>query len=389
MTGILRGTCVGCTLVGSSMLLFGFVTQRTQAVYSCLFAFTYVCTLLVGALFLLMIGHASNATWLVPVRRTCERILGALPLLPVLLLPILLFHRELYAWAHWQNLPSAEQLHVRRKLTWLNPSFFVLRSLAYSALLVLFSERLRRLSAKQDSAGDPSEARLARHRMARWSIGGLVLLSFVFTFASWDWVMTLEPTWYSNLYGVYLFAGGLLAALSLLVLAVAYSKRQGDLPDAVSSQHYYALGRLQLTMVVFWAYIGWCHVLQQWIANLPLELSWYVRRWHRGWQWEGVALVVLHFALPFLLLLGRATKKHPKALASVSVWLLLVHAIDVHYLVLPVLHAGWVWHWLDIAALLTFASLSLLMGSLRGRRLAPMPVRDPLLERGLAYEGSP
>lgn len=387
MTAASRGGTAVLGLLASGLLVFGFFVERTQAIYSYLFAFIYVSTVLLGALFLLMIGHASNATWFVPIRRQCEQIVGAVPLMILLVIPILVLARDLYPWTHWQSLPAFDQEHVKRKLFWLNLPFFVGRSLAYVALFVLFAERLRGYSVQQDHAAAGRRAQQLHDSMVNWSVAGLVVLSFALTFASWDWVMTLEPAWYSNLYGVYLFSGGLLSALALTGLAVVFAKRRSLLPATVSVQHYHAIGKLQLTMVIFWAYIGWCHVLQQWIANLPLELIWYVKRWYHGWQWEGWALVVLHFAIPFLLLLFRATKKNPKAFTAVSVWLLAVHAIDVHYLILPVLHpTRYAWHWLDLVALLAVSSLSLLVGSLRGRRLAAMANNDPLLARGLAYE---
>ncbi len=384
---IVRGVSGALGFLATSLLVLGFFIDRTQAIYSYLFAFIFVWTLVVGALFLLMIEHASQATWFVPIRRQCERIVSTLPFLALLVVPILVFAKDLYPWTHWHSLPELQREHVERKLAWLNLPFFAIRSLVYAALFSLFGELLRRWSAEQDSAENAQQAQRSRERMVKLSVGGLVLLSFVLTFASWDWVMTLEPAWYSNLYGVYLFAGGVLSALGLMGIIAVFAKGGGALPKAVSHPHYHALGRLQLTFVIFWAYIGWCHVLQQWIGNLPLELLWYVNRWYHGWQWEGLSLVLLHFALPFLFLLPRATKENPKTFTAISVWLVIIHALDVHYLVLPALHPrSYTLHWLDLTALVAVTSLTLWFGSLRGRHLAAIPQKDPLLQRGLAYE---
>lgn len=387
MSALARTATLGVALVAGGLLVLGFFLDRLQALYSYLFAFSYVFTTVLGALFLLMIGHACNAKWFVPLRRCSERVVGALPLVAVMLAPLLVFVREIYPWTHYQDLPPLQQEHVAKKLAWLNIPFFVVRSIVYMAVFVLVGELLRRWSRRQDGAENAAEAARLRQRMVRGSVGGLVFVSLVFTLAGWDWVMSLEPAWYSNLFGVYLFAGGVLAALGLLGVTSVAARRRGALPEQVTSQHFHAVGRLELAFVIFWAYIGWAHVLQQWIANLPIEQLWYVRRGYHGWQWEGLTLIVSHFVLPFALLLSRSVKKQPLAFGAVSLWLVLVHAVDVHYLVLPALHrGGFVLHWLDFAALAALTSAALLFSLRRGRKLATVPKNDPLLAQGLAYE---
>jgi hypothetical protein len=383
----ITGISAGLGTVSAVLFIVGSTNNHAQAAFSYLFAFVYVWSIAIGALFFLMLGHSTNAAWFVPIRRPCERVVGTLPFIAALLVPMLWFGRNVYPWIHWQNLPGFEQVHVRRKLAWLSPPFFIVRAFAYSAIQVAFGELLRHWSAAQDRASSAERAEHWRTRMVSTSVAGLVVLSLTVTFASWDWVMSIEPAWYSNLYGVYVFAGGLLAALGLLGFGIVLARQLHMLPNTVSSPHYHALGRLQLAMLIFWAYIGWCHILQQWIANLPLESLWHIKRWHHGWQWEGLALVLLHFALPFFLLLFRSIKKNAWTFASVSLWLVLVHAMDAHYLILPALHQQhYVFHWLDLLALCSLSSLTVCFGSLRGARLAAIPIKDPLLARGLAYE---
>lgn len=363
-------------------------SNTAQAIYSYLFGFAYVLTVVVGTLFLLMIGHATNAKWFVPLRRPCERVVATLPLLTLALLPILLFVHDLYPWTHVHTLPPLEQHHVEKKLLWLNVPFFVCRSIGYMLVFVLFAELLCRWSRRQDACTNGTDAAALRQRMVTLSVAGLVVISLVFTFAFWDWVMSLEPAWYSNLYGVYLFAGGLLASLGLLGALTVGAKRAGQLPREISSPHFHAIGRLQLAILILWAYIGWCHVLAQWIGNLPMEALWHLKRWYNGWQWQGLVLILAHFVLPFLVLLSRPIKKNPKTFFAVSIYLVLVHAIDVHYLVLPALHQkSYHLDWLDPVALLGLSALTALFGSLRGKALESVPRNDPLLARGLGYEG--
>lgn len=375
-------------LVTGALWSWQFVENERQALYSYLFAFIYVMSLVVGTLFLLMIGHATNAKWFVPLRRPCERVVATLPLLMLAIFPILLCVHQLYPWTAVHALSEMERHHVEKKLSWLNVPFFVSRSVGYMAIFVLFGELLCRWSRRQDVCGSAAEAARLRQRMVRLSVGGLVVLSLVFTFACWDWVMSLEPAWYSNLFGVYLFAGGLLAGLGLIGAISVAGRRTRWLPREISSSHYHALGRLQLAIVMLWAYLGWCHVLQQWIANLPVEALWYLKRWHHGWQWQGLVLIVAHFVLPFLALLSRSVKRNPATFFAVSVWLVMVHAIDVHYLVLPALHhASYHLDWLDPVVLLGLIALTACFGGLRGRTLGSVPLNDPLLPRGLRYEG--
>jgi hypothetical protein len=255
------------------------------------------------------------------------------------------------------------------------------------AAFVVIAEALCFWSRKQDAVDREDDAARLRRRMVRWSVGGLVLLAPVLTLASWDWIMSLEPAWYSDLYGVYLFAGALVSALGLLGILAVASRRSRSLAEQISSQHFYAIGRLQLALLIFWAYIAWCHVITQWLANVPAEQVFLLKRWRHGWQWEGAVVMVGHFVLPFFALLPRWTKKRPEAFFAVSVYLVVVHAVDVHYLIVPALYDEiGVPHWLDFAAVVAVVGLTVLFATVRGRKLPPLPTKDPLLRRGLAYE---
>ncbi len=387
MTRSLRLALIAVALLSTAALVVGFVTERQQAAFSYLFAFFSVLSTVVGTLFLLMIGHASNAGWFVPLRRHCERVVGVLPFLALGIAPVLVLAEELYPWVHPHDLSPLVSHHVEKKLVWLNSPFFTARSIAYMGLFVLFSELLYRKSVRQDSAREPQEATRQRRSMVKLAVGGLVALGLVISLAAWDWLMSLEPAWYSNLYGVYIFTGGLLAALGLLGVMTVLVRGRGGVPKEVHADHYHAVGRLQLALVIFWAYMAWCHLLQQWIANIPVEHLWHLRRWRNGWEWQGITLLVVQFALPFLALLSRPAKRHPETFVLISTWLVLAHAVDIHYLVLPALHPrGPMVHWLDVVALAAVASTTVLLAELRGRHVHSVPVKDPLRERGLNYE---
>lgn len=378
----------GIAGLGSCLLAYGFAVRPEQAAFSYLFAFSVVFTVAVGSLFLLMIGHASNAAWFVPLRRRCEVVVSTFPLVALCVVPVLASIRRLYPWTRPSALPAFERHPVLEKLSWLHERFFIGRSVVYVVVFVLFAELLCATSVAQDRAQTHSDAAHFRSRLVLLSVIGLLTSSIAITFASWDWIMSLEPAWYSDLFGVYVAAGGLLAALGLVGVMSVMAKRRGDLPPSVSADHFHALGRLDLAMVIFWAYMAFCHVLEHWIANLPVEQIWYRVRFSRGWQYEGLVLVLVHFVLPFFILLSRAVKRHPTSFAAISGWLIAVHCLDVHYLVAPSFHTAPALHWLDIVALVTLSAAAAAFGALRSRNLGPIPLKDPLLNKGLAYQSA-
>lgn len=359
-------------------------TNAKAASEAYLFAYAYVFSIVVGALFVLMIGHACEARWFVAVRRMSEHVVAVLPLLAVLFVPVLVFLPRLYPWMHLGDLGPVAREYVSKKVAWLNPRFFVLRAIGYQAVFVVVGELLRSWSVRQD--GDPSHAGTLQRRMVALGAGGLFPVALALTFASFDWFMSLEPAWYSNLYGVYVFAGGFVSALGLLGVLAVMAGRRGRLPG-VAAEHYHAIGRLELAMIIFWTYIAWAQLLLYWIADLPLEVTWYVNRWQRGWQWVGVALVVLHWGIPFFFLLLREPKRRANTLFAVSLWIVIVHLVDVYYLLVPAFSPARVrFRLVDLSTLVFMAALSILFGLWRARGVASRPVGDPAFEESLEYE---
>ncbi|HEX3595620.1 MAG TPA: hypothetical protein VHU80_10970, partial [Polyangiaceae bacterium] len=238
-------------LTGGVPTALGFVLDPRRASFSYLFGFAYVFSLVAGALFLLLIGHASNATWFVAVRRLAEHVVGAFPALVVMLVPVLLSLKLLYPWTDPDALPMRARRVVLRKVSWLNEPFFVARAAFYVAMLLLVAELLRGWSLRQDR--EPSQAVALRRRMIALSAGGLPFVSLLLTFASFDWLMSLEPTWYSDMYGVYIFAGGFVAALGLFGAMLGVATVRNGVARGVSAEHFSAVGRLELTMIIFWA----------------------------------------------------------------------------------------------------------------------------------------
>ncbi len=225
-----------------------------------------------------------------------------------------------------------------------------------------------------------------RRRMGRTGVAALIPLAITFSVASFDWLMSLTPTWYSEVFGVYFFAGAFVSGLALVTLAAAWSQGRGLMPELRPS-HFHAMGRLLLAFTAFWAYIAYFQFMLIWIANKPTEGMWFVQREAASWRQASLALVVGHFVVPFVLLLSHRLKRSPRLLGLLAAWLIAFHYLDMYWLVMPAHTAtGARPSWIDAAAVLAVgcSALSFAVASLRGQPL--LPVGDPLLTKALEYE---
>ncbi|HVZ22627.1 MAG TPA: hypothetical protein VG871_16250, partial [Vicinamibacterales bacterium] len=269
---------------------------------------------------------------------------------------------------------------LQHKHLYLNTPFFLVRAAIYFAIWNGVSFALNRWSLEQDRTGD---SRLPR-RMQRVSAGGLVLYGLTITFASFDWLMSLEPDWYSTIYGVLVIGGQGLSAIAFLILAIAWLSRRPPLDEIIVSEHFHDAGNLTLAFVMLWAYFAFSQYLIIWAGNLPNEISWYQHRVQTGWRVIAVVLILFHFAVPFLVLLSRAVKKDAAILAWVALGILVARWFDVLWLVAPAFHAtGVVVSWLDVLLPLSLASIWLgcFVWQLRGRAI--FPVYDPEFDETL------
>jgi len=329
-----------------------------------------------------MIAHATGAGWFVAVRRIAEDLALSIVALALLFLPLLLALRELYPWVPpLDRLPEHVRTAILRKDAYLNVPFFVARAALYLGVWALLAVLLRRWSLAQD---DDGRGATTAHVVGA-SGAGLMLLGFSFTFAMFDWAMSLAPEWQSTIFGVYLFAGGMVGALAALTVLARLLERRGALGPGLAASHYHALGRLLLTFVLLWAYIAYSQGLLVWIADLPHEVGFYTARVASRWGGLLVLLACGHFALPFVLLLSRRLKRSGTALAAIGVWLLVMHYVDVFWVVVPALRGATPVHWLDVPVLAAVLSTSALFVAWRASGTAALPTRDPRLARALEY----
>ena len=266
---------LGVGIVGSALCILGFVVDARTAYGAYLTAYVAVLGTVLGALILVMMSYATGARWFVVLRRLTETAAATVPVLLLLFVPILLGLHDLYPWVPpLDRVDAPMRALVQQKHAYLNVPFFLVRGAVYFGVWLAIALLLRRWSVRQD---DEHGVRLTRWQR-RLSAGGLPAVAVTLTFASFDWMMSLTPAWYSTIYGVYVFAGGFVAALALIAVLAAIEHETGRLADPVIGHHFQALGKLLLTFVMFWAYIAFAQILIIWIGGIPAEVSWYAVR---------------------------------------------------------------------------------------------------------------
>ncbi len=324
----------------------GAIAQPEQFFRSYLFAFLYWFGIAMGALAILMIHHIAGGAWGAVIRRPLESATRTLPLMAVLFLPLLFGVGSLYEWANPEHV--AHDHVLQHKAVYLNVPFFAARAAFYFAVWSLLVFFLNRWSMEQDKTGDPYIA----YKLEQISRGGLVLVGLTMSFAAIDWVMSLEPHWFSTIYGVLILGGQVLTAMAFMIAVAATLAKEGPLAAIIGKDQFHDLGKFLLAFVMVWAYFSFSQFLIIWSANLPEEIPWYLKRLQGGWEYVGLVIILFHFVLPFVVLLSRNVKRRPGRLAIVAMAVLLARAVDLFWVVTPAFSPSRLTvHWLDVAAL--------------------------------------
>ena len=339
---------------------------------SYLFGYLFWLGIALGSLAIVMLYHLVGGAWGFPIRRLLESAALTLPLLALLFVPLLFGLSELYAWARPAAV-AADPL-LQHKQPYLNPPFFIVRAAIYFGIWIGLASFLSRWSLQQDATDDPALGQRLRY-LSRF---GLVAYMLTVTFASIDWVMSIEPDWYSTIYGLIYVAGQGLAGFSVAIISAALLKDRQPLAGVITPDTFGDLGGLLMTFVMFWAYVALSQFLLIWSGNLPEEVIWYEHRIHGGWNWIILFVIAFQFAGPFLLLLARQVKRTAWSLAALALAILLVHLADLFWLVVPPFRqAGISIHWLDAAAPIGIGGIWLAAFAwLLGRRPL-LPLHDP------------
>lgn len=376
LTGI--GAVLAVIGLGISVGLGG---GTPQFYFSWLVAYLYFLSIALGALFFVLVLAVSRAGWGVSLRRVVENVMATLPVFTLLFVPIWLGRHELYEWMRPEEVAKSPIL--QGKAPFLNEGFWFVRALfyfvAWSALATFFSGQ----SQKQDETGDE---RLSA-RMRGVAPVGIMLFALTSTFAAIDWMMSLEPEWYSTMYGVYFFSGAVVAIFSFVVILVHFAYAQGALRGVVTTEHLHDVGKLLFGFTIFWTYIAFSQYFLIWYGNIPEETIYYMKRQVGSWQSIGMLLALGHFLIPFFFLMPRAVKRSSVLLLIASVWQLFMHFLDLHWAVMPVLHHEGVRLGLvDVGAFCAVGGVFLAAIGWVSSRRALVPLRDPRLPEALSFE---
>jgi hypothetical protein len=291
--------------------------------------------------------------------------------------------KHLYSWVDPPANLGREALKLlAHKKPYLNQTAFVARTAVYFLIFIVIAGRLFSWSTKQDETGNIDLTRKQR----KLGTGALPLIALVFTFAAFDWLMSLNPLWFSTIFGVYYFAGSLVSVFSILAIAISRARGKNLFGDYVSVEHTHNVGKLMLSFTAFWGYIAFSQFMLIWIANLPEEIPFFAVRLRGEWAAIGVVLIFGQFFIPFGALLSRSLKRDPRKLAGVALWIIAIHFVDIYWLILPTLSPESLgFHWTTITAFLGIGLLSIAFVVWRLRGRFTVPVKDPYLADSLGY----
>ena len=369
-------------IVGLVALVIGVVgalissESRDQFFRSYLLAYIFWIAIPLGCFAILMLQHMSGGVWGLVTRRVLESSTRTFPLLAILFIPMLLGLKSIFPWASPERLAASPALNhaVEQKHLYLNIGFFIARAFFYFLVWILLTRSLNRWSAEQDRTGE----RRLTSKLQGLSGPGLVLYGLTVTFASVDWAMSLDPEWFSTIYGLLFMGGQGLAAMAFVIAVMVLLAQRAPMNEVIKPSHLHDLGKLMLAFLMIWAYFAFSQFLIIWAGNLPEEIPYYVRRTQSSWKYVGLALIVLHFALPFVLLLSRDLKRNGRRLSMVAIGVIVMRYVDLIWMTGPELHEGrFGLNWMDLMLLAGIGGVWLWFFATELNRRPLLPIRDP------------
>jgi hypothetical protein len=367
--------------IGVVFGIVNFIVDYQQAILSYLLIYVFLVSISVGALFLVALEYITGAEWSTPIRRVVEFFASLIPWLIVLVIPLLLNIRNIFEWAHPDVIANDKILQA--KVAYLNPAFFTIRSVLCVFVWTLFYFLLTNNSRKQDETKDQKLTK----RNTIISAIFIPVFAITITVTAIDWMMSLEPRWFSTIFGVYFFSGSVLAALSVTTIAVVLLREKNLLHPAMVDDHYFSLGALLFAFINFWAYIAFSQFLLIWYANLPEETGWFMVRGNGGWMIMSMILIVVHFVVPYTVLLSQPAKKDPRKLKFTAIWILAAHLLDCYWLVMPSVRAeaGIASLILQFAFPVAAVGLTIVVFANKAKKYNLVPIGDPKLQKGLNF----
>jgi len=374
----MRALMVG--IVGMALSAAGWALDADRFFHAYLAAITCWVAIALGALFFVMLHHLVSARWSVVVRRLSENVMMTLPYLAILFIPVLFGFGHLYHWSH-SDAVAADEL-LQKKAGYLNIPFFVIRTAVYFAVWSLLARYLYRASIRQDAGYNQADV----DKIKRVSAGGMIVYALTVTAAAFDWLMSLDPHWYSTIFGVNYFAAGLVTFISFLTLLALVFRRGGILRETITVEHYHDLGKLIFAFTIFWTYTNFSQYFLIWYGNIPEETIWYADRWVGSWKAISMIILFGHFVVPFIVLMTRSAKRSFTVLGVVAAWMVLMHYVEMYWLVYPTFSEhGASFNWLEPVTFLGIGGIVVWAIWTNCSKQALVPVNDPKLEGSITH----
>lgn len=373
------------SLLVGFLLALGSESGLKYFLHSYLVNYSFFLAIALGGLFFVAATTVCRAGWSIVLRRPAEIVANVVVMLAILFLPILvsvLFSTSpLYEWDD-PALVQADHL-LQHKTPFLNAKFFAIRAVIYFTIWILLARSYFARSVEQDATGDP-QLTLANERQ---SPVALFLFALSLTFASFDWLMSLDPKWFSTIYGVYYFAGCASGIFATLILLCIFLQSQGVLVKEITVEHYHDLGKFLLGFTVFWAYIWFSQYMLIWYANMPEETEYFIHRQHGAWPWIAVVLVGGHFVVPFLGLLSRSVKRSKYALGFWATWILAMHWLDQYWMIMPRISLDTLpFGIVDVLCFVGIGGLCIAWFARTATGVSMLATRDPRLPESLVFK---
>jgi hypothetical protein len=356
-----------------------FMTNADRFFQAYLVAYTFWMGVILGSMALLMVQHLSGGVWGIVLRRPFEAVIRTLPVMTLFFLPIAFGMHSLYEWTHAE---AANDPVIQAKALYLNTTFFYIRQVIYFAVWNTICYLLSRWSAEHDRTGDPALV----NKLATLSGAGLVIYFLTVTFAMVDWTMSVNPHWFSTIWGMLYIGGQGLSAFAFGICVLVALAETAPLNRVLTTHHFHDLGKFLFAFLMLWAYLSFSQFLIIWSANIPEEIPHYLDRWENSYKYLSIFIVVGHFMVPYALLLSRDLKKNTSRLRIIAVWILFARVADYYWHIAPEIHKGGLSiSLLDVALPLALGGIfiSLFVTELGGRAL--LPVNDPDLEKALHH----
>jgi len=355
---------VGVIAIAASIL--GLVQNATHFWQSYLFAFIFWAGLALGCLGIFFLHNVVGGNWGVAIRRFIEAGMKTLPLIAIAAIPVLLAVKTLYSWTNPEV--RAHDFAVGHKAVYMNIPFFWGRTILYFAIWFFFGWRILGMANEHDRTGDPALFK----KIKGASAPALLIFTVSTTYAFVDWIMSLEPDWYSTIYPWMFTVGEFLVTFAFVIALLILLSGREPFASFLKTSHYHDLGNLMLAFTMLWAYLSFSQLIIIWSENLPDEIPWYVRRFSGGWGYMAWFISIFHFCVPFFLLLMRFIKRNPNLLRTIAIWMIFIRVIDVFWIVIPAFrqHALEV-YWTDFAILIGLGGiwLAYFIYNLKGRPL--------------------